>query len=558
MTEMQQGVYRYRWTIGIVIVTAIALGLRLWGIEWGLPNTLHYFSYHTDETVVLEVSRTSPGGLNLFAGQILPHFYDYPSLQFYLVNIVLSVTNAYLPSPHPGGSPVQLLYTGYLVGRLLTVLMGTGTVWALWAFGRRVYGEAAGLLGALLLAITPLHAQHSHFLTVDVPATFWLVLTLLWSAKALSDESKVRALVIAGFFAGFAAATKYNCALVMLPVLVAVFLPGKSDLKSAKSLKLGLCILVVGVSLIGYLIGCPGTLLESSRFVADFHKEAVHVSSQQELWFQGTGIGWWYIISRNLADGMGLPLLIASLAGAVYAVRKREAGDLLTISLALPYYLLVGSAVSRYARYEIPLLPVLALWAARLLIDSSLLVVKTQRLAIQAATAAIVLATASSTAVLLLPMSQPDNRDRAAAWLFTHVPTSTLVGTPVEPWFWTAPLDTFFNLPGVGQWRKYPGSAPPYSPYVTNPAKPFDVDLLRRMKPTIVTMSEMEYYDRLRLHDAAARAYMQEIKSSYNRPLVFAAPHWLGGQKSIDGLPCQDLPFDMLYTSPTTLIFTRK
>ena len=77
----------------------------------------------------------------------------------------------------------------YLIGRCLTVGMGVGTVWAVYAIGRRLWGRRAGLLAALTLAITPLHAQHSHFLTVDVPATFWAMLSLLWAVRLATGDS---------------------------------------------------------------------------------------------------------------------------------------------------------------------------------------------------------------------------------------------------------------------------------------------------------------------------------------------------------------------------------
>jgi hypothetical protein len=71
-------------------------------------------------------------------------------------------------------------------------------------------------------------------------------------------------------------------------------------------------------------------------------------------------------------------------------------------------------------------------------------------------------------------------------------------------------------------------------------------------------MSEYEYFDRLRIDDPDAVHYMSVIDHDYSPPLVFADAHWLGGRKSIDTLPCQDLPHDMLYPAPTILIFRRR
>ena len=171
-------------------VLLLALALRVWGLTWGLPSATHYFSYHPDESVMLETSSVT---MNLFAGRLLPHFYNYGSLQLYLVcfaNTLAALFGAVDIIPKNFDIWYPQWAKMYLVGRCLTVGMGVGTVWATYALGLRLWGRRAGLLSALILAITPLHAQHSHFLTVDVPATFWVVLSLLWSGASGNGRPK--------------------------------------------------------------------------------------------------------------------------------------------------------------------------------------------------------------------------------------------------------------------------------------------------------------------------------------------------------------------------------
>jgi hypothetical protein len=500
-------------------------------------------------------NKLNPSGLNIFGGQFLPHFYNYGSLQLVLINIAVSISSAYIHTTFI----IATLRLDYLVGRLLTAVMGTATVWVVWALGRRLYGSLTGFFAALFLALMPLHVQHSHFMTVDVPAAFWVTLTLLWCAKSHTDNARLRALLVAGCFAGFAAATKYNCALVLLPLfLVALIKPENEAETSQKPSRPVGMIWAFAAALVAYLIACPGTVLENGIFARDFLFEARHVATQQELWFQDTGIGWFYIVERNLADGLGWPLLLTAIVGAVYCCRKRSFGDLLTLSFTLPYYLVVGAAVSRYARYEVPLLPFLALWAARLLagqIDSAKsLAIKRSAIAL---TTAIIAFTALSAAFLVTPLLQTDPRDRAAEWLTRNVAPTAAIGMPVEPWFWTPPIDPYFCSPGVGEWRSDPGGQATADRLVVNPGKAFDTALLQASKPQYVVMNEYEYFDRLRIKNPDAVAYMAEIRRSYGPPTVFADVHWLGGRHSIDGLPCQDLPHDMLYPSPTVLVFKR-
>ena len=363
-------------TLPLLGILLLALALRVWGLGWGLPSATHYFSYHPDESIILGAAMR----LNVFQGRMLPHFYNYGSLQLYLV--YFANTLAYLF----GSSALVITDFAtqhaawahqYLVGRWLTVAMGTGTVAVTYALGQRLWGRRTGLLAALILAVMPLHAQHSHWLTVDVPATFWATLSLFWSARlATGDPKPRRAALLAGLFVGLAAATKYNLALMVLPLLVASLMPPVGATQRVALTRLAPRLLAppllgAGGAIFAFLLACPGVLLDSQKFAQDFRYEAYHVRHLPGAEFTDTGSGFVYHITRNLDAGLGLPLLLLSLASIVYAVYRRERGDGLLAAFALPYYVLIGLAVVRYARYVIPLLPILALWTGRLLADLS-------------------------------------------------------------------------------------------------------------------------------------------------------------------------------------------
>src|SRR5258708_4219506 len=57
----------------------------------------------------------------------------------------------------------------------------------------------------------------------------------------------------------------------------------------------------------------------------------------------------------------------ACLPGVVWAMARHTLEDGLLLVFALPYYLLIGGAEIKFARYVVPILPVLLLFAARLL-----------------------------------------------------------------------------------------------------------------------------------------------------------------------------------------------
>src|SRR3569833_28579 len=378
----------------LLAVLLIALGLRLWGINWGLPNAQHYFSYHPDENAVLFYAMS---GINVFAGKLLPGFYNYGSLQLYLIN--LSNTFAYLVGGVGKIVPTAIDFQHddswgrmLLIGRLLAVAMGTWTVGLTYAVGRRLWSThasegaharlpatRAGIIAALLLAVMPLHAQHSHWLVVDVPTTFWIMLSIYWSTRltelygtvdSLSGWQRIKPAVFAGIAAGLACATKYNAVLVLLTVLLAA-LPirrGEAALPS-KQQRLTWAVAALLSCGIAFLIGCPGSILDSKQFIHDVAFEAKHVWAQADEPFQQTGSGFVFHAATNLNYGMGLPLLLIALASLVYAAVRRQRQDGLLAVFAVPYYALIGFAVVRYARYAFPLLTILALWTVRMLVD---------------------------------------------------------------------------------------------------------------------------------------------------------------------------------------------
>nr|MDQ2687334.1 glycosyltransferase family 39 protein [Armatimonadota bacterium] len=504
---------------------------------WGLPSATHYFSYHPDETVVLRAAM----GMNVFAGQLLPHYYDYGALQLYLVNFANSLVFVF------GGVNIVIKDFAtdwpqwarmYEIGRGLTVAMGVGTVWATFALGVRLWGRRVGLLAALTLALMPLHAQHSHWLTVDVPATFWAVLSLVWTARYATDDPRpLRAALWAGVFAGLAAATKYNLALALLPLMLASgFLR-----REPKCLVGGLL-----AATLAFLVACPGAVLEPNLFTAGLRFEAVHVNNHDDPTFKDTGNGFVFHIARNLDAGLGLPLLLLALTAAGYAAYRRTRGDGLMAAFGLPYYILIGLAAVRYARYAIPLLPILALWAGRLLADVSRLAAPMWRRAGLTVGVGVLLLTLCDALWLVGAMATTDPRDRALAWMQAHAPPPRRVGFAAMPWFGTPPLDPYFTLPKPGYWEHFSARGPWAIVYDN---KDWDTELLRTARPEIVILSQYDWADARRLNAPAAAQYFSALRQNYHVAAHFER-EGLNGRR-------QNLPHDMTYPSPAIDIYQR-
>jgi hypothetical protein len=139
----------------VPLLLLLTVGLRWVGLGWELPNRYHYFSYHPDEVFLL-----IPSYQYFAQGDWNPHFFNYGTLYIYLVGIPAVLTGAAMKFP----------FTGlYWLGRLITALLGMGTVVLLYFAVGVMAGNDQRRCRSVVCAI------NSHYATV-MPATFWLVL----------------------------------------------------------------------------------------------------------------------------------------------------------------------------------------------------------------------------------------------------------------------------------------------------------------------------------------------------------------------------------------------
>ena len=284
--------------------------------------------------------------------------------------------------------------------------------------------------------------------------------------------------------------------------------------------------------------------------------------------FKDTGSGFVYHITHNLDAGLGLPLLCFSLFSVGYALYRRQPGDGLLAAFAVPYYVLIGLAAVKYARYVIPLLPIFAVWTGRLLADVSRLTRPSlQRIGMIVGTGVLIW-TSFASFWLVRVMAGTDTRDAALTWIKAHATASATFGYAAQPWFGTAPINPYFSLPRPGGWRQI--TPPEAQRRIFYTGKDWNLDLLKSANPDFVILSEYDYDDALRRRDPSAIAYIDYLQDSNNHlyfwdiaysPDNWGFPKWVGEEQTsntswVRKLQTRDLPHDMLYPSPIIYIFS--
>ncbi|MQY20364.1 ArnT family glycosyltransferase [Nocardia macrotermitis] len=103
------------------------------------------------------------------------------------------------------------------------VLLGIASVALLWATLRRTHGSAAGVLGGLVLAVTPVAALMFRFNNPDALLVFLMIAAVWAMTRALAD-GRWRWPVLCGVLVGFGFLAKQLQVLLVLPALALVYL----------------------------------------------------------------------------------------------------------------------------------------------------------------------------------------------------------------------------------------------------------------------------------------------------------------------------------------------
>jgi 4-amino-4-deoxy-L-arabinose transferase-like glycosyltransferase len=422
--------------LAIALIVLGALALRLWGLRGGLP-----YVDHPDEpnpiNYVMRMLRT---------GDLNPHFFQKPSLYTYLLLGVLSVHYRLGLQSGLYGALDQMtitthIYTtipGFFVwGRVLTVALGGLTVAGVYLLGRRAWGVAAGLIGALLLALSQFHIQHSQYVTTDVASALFVLLSFT-CAVALAREGRWRDYLLAGALAGMAASTKYNAAVIVLPIAAAHLLGwGRQSLARAPRLAGA-----AAAAVLGFLLGTPYALLSWPEFVKGVAGQvaAYNDGSQGDIRGAWNLRGYFNFFWDAGLLPPGCVALLLGLAILLWRNDRRPAArktGVLWLSFGLPYLLLLLSQSTHFLRNFLPLFVLCMLpigvagaaafdWIGR----------RAPRWRLPAAAAlltVLLLPSAAQTQAYAQRLGRGDTRVQLLGWLDAHVPPGARIAAELKP-----------------------------------------------------------------------------------------------------------------------------
>lgn len=339
--------------MGLALVLCAAAGLRYWGLGRGIP-----YGVSVDEPEIVEraFAMMKEGSLN-------PHFFDYGQLQIYIqlaVSIVRFIAGSITGAWDSLGEATSGSF--YLWGRAVTAAFGVATVWIVYQIGMR-WGARHALLAAGLMAVMPLHVRYSHYVLTDVPLTFFVALTMRLTLSA-HERPTARAFAFAGAATGLAAAIKYNGGMALIMPLVACWLT-----RSARPTRLACALAATGASALAFFVAAPYTLLDLPGFLDRFASLTAEYRNAAAPAEPGAVI---YLKHLRLQYGMpGMIMIgVGLIMGLVRAIRgPNRTAWTLALVFPIPYFLMVADQRIIYARYLLPIVPMLCVLGAAAVIS---------------------------------------------------------------------------------------------------------------------------------------------------------------------------------------------
>ena len=416
----------------LIAIVALGLALRLWNIDWGLP-----FVYHPDEPLSINgaIRMLKTGDLNphnFHWGSILHYLNAVLYLGYFLIGKLMGTFSTPADIPYVdletiavGQAPIPAMF---LLSRVLVALAGTGSVVVTFAVGRQVAGRAVGLLAAILLAISPTSVSLSHIVKTDTLLVFFSLVSI-WASLRIVTEPRLANYIVAGIAAGLAVSSKYNAALILIPMLTAHLLHFGKSAFLRKEIVIGLLCVAVG-----FLVATPYAVLDFATFRSDLMFDAVHYASGH-AGAEGNSLSWY----REFLWGQNGILLIFSVCGVLsFLIARSKIGVVLSI-FPIVYLGFISSFAVHFESTALPLAPFILLLASAFLVTtfqffSSRVTWNRSILALGGSIGFAILAVPSllTSATNDLNLARTDAREAARVWIDRNLPRGSRIA--LEPY----------------------------------------------------------------------------------------------------------------------------
>jgi len=348
----------------LVLSLGLAVCLRLYGIEWGLPDATHPIaSYHPDEVPTMLQAEWFGQGF------YQPQQFVYGGTLYYqVVHAFMVLGDQLSPLLHQFNFTADVL----LASRYFMIVVALLTMLLVYEGTRFLRDEATALCATFVLAIMPAHVIIAQQMRPDEIGGLLVAVQFFLAAKIFRAEQELAArnlLWLAAFVGGLMLAFRFPLLLFTAMPWLAWLLREQNGFWRHCWRRCWPVLMPIGLLLIalGYTIGSPQTISHFDVFKAGMKLQWSFQSSpfpdaleRGPIVFQY----WWGMLHQAL----GYPLYFMALAGCVLLLRRRQTSDWILLAGLVPYMVMVSLTTWVVVRYTLPLLPLFAVVIAEMVV----------------------------------------------------------------------------------------------------------------------------------------------------------------------------------------------
>jgi len=344
-----------KWSTRIVVgLAVVAFAVYFLGSWWGIPTATG-----PDRVRPWGIDDESPlGPLSEIHNIIQPktdQWLSYP-LMYYFVTaaayapymLVLFLTGSWtsISATYPFGltDPVNVLRTLTFIAHLVSVVMATCAVVAIYSAAKTVWDQTTGVVAGLLALVSFPLIYYARNGNVDAMTMGFVSLaTAVYSRMLVAGISLQRA-VLLGVFVGFGLATKESSLGVFIAMPIAILLnhiksrpePNRTHANLFKTVAPGALAGVVAFGLGSGLFIDPDRYLAHIRYLRSLLELVSQTESPSVYAYPYTLSGHYgYLLAtgQNLIDALSTPGLLLAGVGLCLAFKHRPAAGLALLSL---------------------------------------------------------------------------------------------------------------------------------------------------------------------------------------------------------------------------------
>lgn len=404
-----------RESLFVALIILFGFVLRLIGIRHGLPGI-----YHPDEPIV--VSRAVSLVLN---GDFNPHFYHWPSLLMYILALQYEIIYLFglIAGSFNNGEDYFKYYSTHrgefhYWGRLLIALMSTGIGYFFYLTVKNWLDYKSALFVLFLSSVTPLLIKHGQYITPDIPSLFFASVSICYLSKYHFKENKVSFIYWSAVMAGLATATKYNYALMIIPLLIIYF----AHVSPHDRFKIKPLIYIFSSFLVSFFVFNPFIILDFSSFAFQFKEISIHLA-EGHIGMESRGHPSIELI-KHLITGTGFVVFAGGIIGFIISIKNNKLWTIALISFPLLILLLHGRWSVTADRYAIPLI-IFALLFSSVFIRHFLSGSPYFRAFGTVVIALLLIQPALSSSSIIRDFEKTDTREIARKWINHNIPKGT-------------------------------------------------------------------------------------------------------------------------------------